>query len=91
MYAIAFPVGLVLAAFGNFAIVGPLTLLVLPLNILLALFMFRLNRKSFEEVGLRVRRNRLGFLAYLLLYQLVMSPTSVVGYAQEAFGTHRRW
>jgi len=91
VYAIAFPVGLVLAAFGNFAIVGPLTLLVLPLNILLALFMFRLNRKSFEEVGLRVRRNRLGFLAYMLLYQLVMSPTSVVGYVQEAFGTHRRW
>jgi biofilm PGA synthesis N-glycosyltransferase PgaC len=91
VYSIAFPIGIVLALFGNFAIVGPMTLAVLPLNFLLSGIMFRLSRQSFDEVGLSVRKNRLGFLGYLLTYQLFMSPVSVAGYAQELFGASRRW
>jgi biofilm PGA synthesis N-glycosyltransferase PgaC len=91
VYSIAFPVGILLALTGNFAIVGPLTLLVLPLNALLSGFMYRLSKQSFTEVGLRVRRNPLGFFAYLLCYQLIMSPVSVAGYFQELFRAKRRW
>lgn len=91
VYSIAFPVGIVLALFGNFAIVGPMTLAVLPLNVCLSLIMFHLSRKSFDEVGLHVRQNRLGFIGYLLTYQLFMSPISVAGYAQELFGARRNW
>jgi len=91
VYSVAFPIGIVLALTGNFAIVGPMTLAVLPLNLALSGIMLHLSRRSFEEVGLQVRRNRLGFLAYLLTYQLFMSPISVAGYAQELFGTRRRW
>ena len=91
VYSIAFPIGIVLALFGNFAIVGPMTLAVLPLNLLLSGIMFHLSRQSFDEVGLKVRQNRLGFLGYLLTYQLFMSPVSVAGYVQELFGTSRRW
>jgi poly-beta-1,6-N-acetyl-D-glucosamine synthase len=92
VYSIAFPVGIVLAlGFGNYAIVGPLTLLVLPLNMILSGIMYKLSRDSFREVGLRVRRNIKGFFSYLLLYQLFMSPVSVVGYVQELFRTKRNW
>jgi biofilm PGA synthesis N-glycosyltransferase PgaC len=91
VYSIAFPIGILLAFTGNFAIVGPMTLAVLPLNIALSMIMFHLSRKSFDEIGLHVRQNRLGFLGYLLTYQLFMSPVSVAGYAQELFGARRRW
>ena len=91
VFSIAFPIGIVLAFFGNFAIVGPMTLAVLPLNLLLAAIMFHFSRASFEEVGLKVRQNRLGYLGYLLTYQLFMSPVSVAGYVQELFGAARRW
>ena len=91
VFSIAFPIGIVLACFGNFAIVGPMTLAVLPLNLLLAGIMFHFSRASFEEAGLKVRRNRLGYLGYLLTYQLFMSPVSVAGYLQELFGAARRW
>jgi len=91
VYSVAFPIGIVLALFGNFAIVGPMTLAVLPLNLVLAGIMFHFSRRSFEEIGLKVRRNRLGYLGYLLTYQLFMSPVSVTGYAQELFGAARRW
>ena len=77
--------------FQNYAIVGPLTLLVLPLNLILSGIMFKLSRDSFREVGLHVRRNFKGFFSYLLLYQLFMSPVSVVGYVQELFKTKRNW
>ncbi|MFI5027634.1 MAG: hypothetical protein ACHQCF_01465, partial [Solirubrobacterales bacterium] len=85
------PDRIVLALFGNFAIVGPMTLAMVPLNIGVSMIMFRLSRQAFEEVGLQVRRNRLDFLGYLLTYQLFMSPISVAGYAHELFGSGRRW
>ena len=44
VYSIAFPIGIVLALTGNFAIVGPMTLAVLPLNLLLAGIMFHFSR-----------------------------------------------
>ncbi len=91
VYSIAFPIGLVLALFGNFAIVGPMTLAVIPLNIALSMIMFHLSRQAFREVGLNVRQNRLGYLGYLLTYQLFMSPISVAGYIQETFRARRSW
>ena len=92
VYSIAFPIGILLAVFfGNFAIVGPMTLLVLPLNFCLSMIMFHLSKQSFDEVGLKVRQNRLGYLGYLFAYQLFMSPVSVAGYVQELFGARRRW
>lgn len=33
----------------------------------------------------------LGVILYALLYQIIMSPVCVVGYAQEIFGFSRRW
>jgi biofilm PGA synthesis N-glycosyltransferase PgaC len=90
-YTVAFPAGLVMAAFGNFAIVGPMTLAVLPLNLAMAGALFARERAVFAELGLHVRRNRRGFLAYLLLYQLIQSPISVSGYLLELRGARRVW
>ena len=33
----------------------------------------------------------LGFLGFVLAYQMLMSPIAVVGYAQELLGLRRRW
>lgn len=90
-YTFAFLPGLVLACFGNFAIVGPLTVAVLPLNILLSWLMYRLQRGVYEEMRLKVRENRWGFVGYLLLYQPIMSPIAVSGYAQKLLRRPRRW
>jgi biofilm PGA synthesis N-glycosyltransferase PgaC len=90
-YTFAFLPGLVLAATGNFMIVGPLTLAVLPINLALSFVMFRMQRGVFEEMGLRVRRNLVGFVMYTLLFQPVMSPVAVYGYSQNIFRRARRW
>jgi biofilm PGA synthesis N-glycosyltransferase PgaC len=90
-YTLAIPAGIVLAACGNFAIVGPLTLAVLPLNLAMCGALFARERRVFAELGLHVRRNRRGFLAYFLLYQLMQSPISVSGYILELRGARRVW
>jgi poly-beta-1,6-N-acetyl-D-glucosamine synthase len=84
--------GLVLAFFGVYWVVGPYTLLVLPLTVLANLLLYQFqSRQVFGPLGLRVRGNRLGYLLYIVAYQMIMSPVSVVGYAQELLGARRRW
>jgi biofilm PGA synthesis N-glycosyltransferase PgaC len=72
-------------------IVGPMTIAVLPINILIASIMLHRQRQVFREAGFRIRRNYVGFLAYLLLYAPVMSPVSFAGYVKEFAGAARRW
>ncbi len=90
-YAFAFLPGVVLALTGRFYIVGPLTLLVIPLAFLAVLVMYFKQKKVFEALNLRVRRNIGGILVYMLVYQAVMSPICVVGYLQEIAGMTKRW
>lgn len=90
-YAFVFLPGVVLALFGYYYIVGPLTLLVVPLAFLIVLVMFRKQKAVFNELGLKIRQNLLGFFVYMLIYQALMSPICVIGYAQELLGMTKRW
>ncbi len=83
--------GLALACLGRFYIVGPATILVLPLTLAVNFTLYRRQRRVFESLGLRVRRNPTGLVAYVLLYQMMMSPVSVFGYAQELSRARRVW
>lgn len=90
-YAFVFLPGVILALFGYYYIAGPLTLLVLPLAFLIVFFMYKKQQAVFETLNLKVRRNFLGFLVYMLIYQAIMSPICVIGYAEELFGIAKRW
>ncbi len=90
-YTFVFLPGVALALFGHYYIVGPLTLLVLPLALLIIMAMCKKQKAVFDELGLKVRQNNVGFLVYMLIYQALMSPMCVVGYGQELFGMAKRW
>jgi poly-beta-1,6-N-acetyl-D-glucosamine synthase len=90
-YAFVFLPGVVLALFGHYYIVGPLTLLVVPLAFLIVLVMYKKQKAVFNELGLRVRQNIVGFLVYMLVYQALMSPICVIGYGEELVGMTKRW
>jgi len=91
VYTLAIPTGIVLALTGNFLIIGPMTVAVLPISLTIALTMLVRQKAVFRGLGLHIRSNLLGFVLYVLVYQLVMSPISVSGYAKELFGARRRW
>lgn len=91
-YVGVFLPGLVLCAIGVPIIVGVWTLLVLPLTAFVyGGLRLHQRRKVFAPLDLRVRKNRIGYVAFLLLYQALCSVASVAGYAQELAGTRRRW
>lgn len=92
VYTFCWIPGLVLAFFGIYWIVGPMTLLVLPLTIISygSLYLYQ-KYYVFRNLGLRVRRNKLGFILFILFYQMLMSPVSVWGYLQEFFKLKRVW
>jgi len=83
--------GLVMACFGFYWIVGPLTLLVLPLTLLCYGSLYLYQKRVFRSLDLKVRQNNIGFVLFLLCYQMIMSPISVWGYVQELLQLKRVW
>ena len=91
-YVLAWLPGLVLACFGHYWLVGPMTVAVLPLTaVAYGLLFHRQWRDVFRPLGLVVRRNWLALLTFLVVYQVLMSAVSVRGYAQELLRLRRRW
>jgi biofilm PGA synthesis N-glycosyltransferase PgaC len=91
-YALVFLPGVVLWAFGITAIVSVWTLLVLPVTMLVYGGLRHHQRTQvFAPLGLRVRKNRFGYVAFLIGYQALCSLASLAGYCQELVGTRRRW
>ncbi len=84
--------GLIAAVFFQYyLVVGLLTLILIPLILLVNTIMFTHQRSIFRQYGLKVRRNLAGFLWYTLIYQLLMSPASLVGYSAELFNMRKKW
>lgn len=91
VYTFCWIPGLVLAMFGIFWIIGPMTLLVLPLALLQNYILYRYQKGVFRGLNLRIRNNKFAFVMYVLFYQIIMSPVSVIGYFQEFFSVKRVW
>ena len=90
-FTFCFIPGIVLALFGNFMIVGPLTLLIIPLALIQNYILYRYQKQVFNKLGLQVRKNLWGLLFYVLAYQFIMSPMSLAGYMQEITRQKRIW
>ncbi|MGM0835246.1 MAG: glycosyltransferase family 2 protein [Bacillota bacterium] len=91
-YTLCWIPGLILAFFGHYWIVGPMTLLVLPLTFISYSFLYFYQRNFvFKPLQIRIRKNISGFILFILGYQMVMSPVSVYGYIQEVFKFKRNW
>lgn len=91
VFTAAFVPGIVLALFGHYWIVGPITLVLIPMAMAINLLMFYIGRRLFCEVGLKIRFNVTGFINYSLFYGLLMQPVSLCGYAAELLNRKKRW
>lgn len=92
VYTFCWIPGLLLAFLGYFWIVGPVTLLVLPLTVISYAVLYYFQKKQvFDRLNLKIRKNILGLILFIVAYQMVMSPASVYGYIQEIFKRERVW
>lgn len=91
-YVVLWLPGVVLACFGVFWFVGPMTVAVLPMTLLVYGVLYRHQvTRVFAPLGLKVRRNPVGLLLFVVVYQAFMSAFSVLGYAQELTRRARHW
>ena len=90
-FTICFIPGIVLALFGHYQIVGPMTLALLPMGFAMNFLMYSIGNKSFKQHDLKVRRNLPGFFIYTLAYSLIMQPACLVGYGSELLGRKKTW
>lgn len=92
VFLFIFVPGLLAALFFHYyLIVGIVTLLLLPLALAMNALMFYKQKQIFKAMGLKVRRNILGFVVYMLVYQLIMTPASLMGYLGEALNLRKSW
>lgn len=90
-YTFGFIPGVVLAFFGNFAIVGPMTLALVPLSIMLNYIMLHSERKIFQAAQIRIRKNIGGMILYMFAYGFVLQPACVLGYVTEMLSLRKSW
>ncbi len=90
-YTIGFLPGIVLACFGHFWIVGPMTLSLIPSAMLLNFIMYRACKRMFEHESISIRGNLVGFLSYVFLYSLILQPACIWGYFSEVFKFKKTW
>lgn len=92
VYLTVFLPGLLAAIFFQYyAIVGLMTLLLLPLMLLINILMFYNQRRIFRRHGLKIRKNVMGAIFYMLTYQMIMAPASFLGYISEFLNVKRTW
>jgi biofilm PGA synthesis N-glycosyltransferase PgaC len=90
-YILFFVPGVVLAIFGYTLIAGLLTLLLLPMMVIGTAIYFGFENDIFKKHGLRVRKNQVGLIGYLLVYQLLMTTASLAGYLSEFTNRSKSW
>ncbi len=90
-YTFGFIPGLIMACFGHYWIVGPMTLALIPPAIIFNQVMYRSEVKMFAAEHMTIRKNRLGFLTYTVLYSLILQPACVYGYFSEIFRFNKTW
>lgn len=91
VYTFCWIPGLILAFGDIYWVVGPMTLLVLPLTFISYAILYKYQMHVFKKLNLKPRKNMLGFIFFVLFYQMIMSPVSVWGYLQELFKSERKW
>jgi biofilm PGA synthesis N-glycosyltransferase PgaC len=92
IYMTVFVPGVIAAVFFQvYAIAGIMTLMLVPLALLMSLVMYARQLRTFRARGLRVRSNLLGFVGYLMAYQIILSPASLAGYFAELLGRRKSW
>jgi len=91
IFTLSFIPGIIMALFGYYWIVGPMTLALIPIAMGMNYLMFGLGKTMFDHKGLRVRINLKGFLIYSFAYNLIMQPICFAGYLSEALKLKKTW
>ena len=87
-----FPLGIVLLMAGNHLLIGPLTVILIPLGLTLTLLIETMRRKALKNVEYELeKRSKVAFWAYILFYNFLLVPFCLFGYLSEILNLKKKW
>jgi len=90
-FMLVFVPGAIAALFGFYLLAGKITLLLIPLAFVYGLIILGQQRRDLRPLGIEPNRRLLEYMGYMFLYQLIMTPATISGYAAELFKRKRVW
>lgn len=90
-YLFIFVPGILLSFFGNYCIVGPVTLTLIPLAVFVNSIFYFGQKKTLAENAIEIGPVNFDLFIYMLFYYLIMVPAPVYGYLQEIFMASKKW
>lgn len=92
IYLLVFIPGVIAAIFFEYyAVASIMTILLIPLALTINVLMHLKQVKIFRQHGLKVRRNILGALLFMLTYQILLAPACLMGYLAEILNLRKSW
>lgn len=90
--SIFIPIGILMALHGMFIIVEPMFLLLIPLTILLNFVINCKYKRAMRHAHYKPkRRSFFGYIGYMFVYQLFLSPVCFIGYLEEILYREKTW
>ncbi|WP_245772897.1 glycosyltransferase family 2 protein [Paenibacillus catalpae] len=83
--------GLFLCAFGYFGLVGPNTLMVLPVTLIIFYLLNLYQKRLLGQLGIHQKKSFIGLLGFIFVFQMIIAPVALSGYAEEFFKQKRVW
>lgn len=77
--------------FNNFLMAGMLTLLLLPLGFSLNAIIFMIQKRILKQNNIKMNRNIIGLIFFVLFYQTILVPATLSGYVSEFLNLRKKW
>lgn len=77
--------------FSFYLLASRITLLVIPLSLLFTTILYFVQKKGINKVGLKMSKNYLGMILYVIFFQIIQTPATLAGYFSEIFKLKKNW
>lgn len=77
--------------FNYYLLAGYMTILIIPLGLILNTIIYRIQKRTFKKLNLKMKNNFIGLIFFVLFYQIVLVPATLSGYFSELLNLKKKW
>ncbi len=92
VFAFIFIPSVIASIFFNYHLLaGIKTLWIIPLSLAFTTILYYFQKRTFKEIGLKMSKNFLGMISYVILFQIIQTPATLSGYVSEMLKLKKNW
>jgi biofilm PGA synthesis N-glycosyltransferase PgaC len=77
--------------FNYYLLAGYMTLLIIPLGLILNVIIYKIQKRTFRKLNLKIKNNLIGLILFVLFYQIILVPATISGYFSELLNLKKNW